>query len=248
MGPERGTPAPRWGESESETFQRLGAVFTPWRDAIAEVVCDLVPAETDEAFVAVDVGTGTGWLARALLEAFPLARVVALDGSPAMLRHARRLLAPFGQRAEVRRFELEESSWLEGLIGPVRCFASCLVLHHLADEQKRTLLRALRDRLEPGGALLVADILRPSSQRGWRHAARAWERDVRERSLQLTGDVAAFETFRRDGWNWFEHPDDPMDRPATLLDQLHWLIEAGFTGVDVFWVRAGHAVWGGFRT
>lgn len=235
----------RWSEAESEAFLRLGELFTPWRSQIAAVVADLVPADRDEAFVAVDVGSGDGWLSEAVLRRYPRARVIALDGSPAMREAARRRLAPFGARAEVRAFELDAEGWALDLRAPVRCFVSCLAVHHLDDEGKRRLFRAMRSCLEPGGGVLVADLVRPASPQGWRHAARAWQRDVRDRARRLGAGEQARHLLEGD-WNWFEHPDDPMDRPARLVDHLRWLQEAGFEGVDVFWVRAGHAVFGGY--
>lgn len=33
--------------------------------------------------------------------------------------------------------------------------------------------------------------------------------------------------------------------PSRLLDQLKWLEEAGFQQVDVYWMQAGHAIYGG---
>jgi tRNA (cmo5U34)-methyltransferase len=39
----------------------------------------------------------------------------------------------------------------------------------------------------------------------------------------------------------------PIDRPSTLVDQLNWLQTAGSTQVDVFWLRAGHAIFGGWK-
>ena len=49
-------------------------------------------------------------------------------------------------------------------------------------------------------------------------------------------------------WNlWAETEPDPSDHPSTLLDQLRWLEEAGLSGVDVAWLKAGHAVFGGIR-
>lgn len=41
---------------------------------------------------------------------------------------------------------------------------------------------------------------------------------------------------------------DDIDFPSTLPEQLGWLVDAGFVGVDVFWARAGHALFGGFRS
>jgi hypothetical protein len=33
-----------------------------------------------------------------------------------------------------------------------------------------------------------------------------------------------------------------------LYEQLNWLSEAGFASVDCYWLRAGHAVYGGCRS
>jgi tRNA (cmo5U34)-methyltransferase len=40
------------------------------------------------------------------------------------------------------------------------------------------------------------------------------------------------------------NPQD-IDQPARLYDQLRWLEQAGFCDVDVFWMQAGHAIFGG---
>jgi hypothetical protein len=47
--------------------------------------------------------------------------------------------------------------------------------------------------------------------------------------------------------DYYRHPD-PLDRPSGLFEQLRWLAEAGFTGVDCFWMSAGHAVYGGYTS
>lgn len=235
-----------WLEADSELFASLGEVFTPGREEIERVLLEHVPAERDEPFMAVDVGCGQGWLSEAVLRAFPSARVLALDGSPEMLRVAGGLLAPYGGRAELRHFRLEEPAWISGIEGPVRCFLSSLVIHHLDDAEKRELFRLLQRRLEAGGALLYADVIEARSEAGRRHMARAWEEEVRRRSLRSRGDESAYRAFVDRGWNLFEHPD-PMDKPSGTAEQLRWLEEAGFTGVDAPWARAGHAVFCAYR-
>jgi len=35
--------------------------------------------------------------------------------------------------------------------------------------------------------------------------------------------------------------------PYRVFDQLKWLEEAGFSAVDCFWMRAGHAIYGGYK-
>jgi hypothetical protein len=48
-------------------------------------------------------------------------------------------------------------------------------------------------------------------------------------------------------WNYYTHPH-PIDKPSSLFDQLQWLSVAGFNIVDCFWMQAGHAVFGGFKS
>ena len=67
----------RWSETNSQTFLDRGRVFTPDRDGVARVIGDLIPADPADAFVAVDVCCGQGWLSAAVLARFPSARVVA---------------------------------------------------------------------------------------------------------------------------------------------------------------------------
>jgi len=234
-----------WSEDESEVFVEFGRAMVPGREEIERTFLDLIPAEADEPFTAVEIGTGAGWLSAAVLRAFPKARILGLDGSPEMLKTAEGQLAPYGDRAELRPFRLEEPSWVDGLPA-VRVFLSSLVLHHLDVSSKRVLFARLFDRLEPGAALLFADLMESRTERARRHFATAWEEEIRRRSLEIYGDRRAHEFFVRERWNIYDHPD-PMDKPSSLPEQLRWMEEAGFEGVDVFWARAGHALLGGYR-
>ena len=234
-----------WGEDESKVFVEFGRAMVPGREEIKRTFLDLIPAEPDEFFTAVEIGTGSGWLSAAVLREFPKARILGFDGSSEMLRTAGELLAPYQDRAGLRLFRLEESSWVDGLTS-VRAFLSSLVVHHLDGSGKRDLFGRLFDRLEPGGALLFADLMEPRTERARRHFAAAWEEEIRRRSLEIHGDGRAYEFFVRERWNIYDHPD-PMDKPSTLPEQLRWMEEAGFEGADVFWARAGHALLGGYK-
>lgn len=236
-----------WQESDSTTFLDLGRVFTPWRDEIEAAIAHFIPARPDERFSCVDVGTGDGWLADRVLARFPSAQVIALDGSAAMLARARERLSPYGSRADVRPFRLEDDSWIGELPGAVRCFLSSIVLHHLDDAQKWKMFRSLYRRLQPGGALLVADVIAPSSAEERSYAAQFWDDEVKRASLERCGDLSGFERFDAEQWNWYRYPD-PGDRPSRLTDQLRWLEETGFEGVGIYWLKAGHAVFGGSRS
>lgn len=239
--------ATAWSEADSKTFIALGEIYTPSRVHIQDTILGLIPARRDEAFLAVELGVGDGWLSAAMLEHFPRARVIGLDGSATMLESTANRLAPFAGRFDLQPFHLEDLSWLDALEGDVRCVVSSLVVHHLDGEGKRSLYRRLYERLVPAGALLLADLLAPESEWERRLMARQWDVVVRNQSLSLMGTLDAYRQFADDHWNIYDYPD-PVDMPSSGSEHLRWLSEAGFTGANIFWAYAGHAVYGGYKT
>lgn len=237
-----------WDESDSQGFLDHGKFFVPEREEQIAAVCALMP--DPGAGMVVDLCCGEGLLSRALLERFPQATVLACDGSDAMLDHVRRSLSPFGSRLGARRFDLADRSWrrFHDSPLPVRGFVSSLAIHHLDGAGKATLFRDLYAALAPGGALVVADLVQPQGAGAHRFAADSWDEAVRKRALELGGGAKPLEVFRSERWNYYADPTpDPLDQPSPLTDQLRWLTEAGFYGVDVVWMKAGHAVFGGVK-
>lgn len=234
----------RWTEADSRRFIDDGAVFVPSREEQIATLCGLIPARPNEAFTVAELGAGAGVLARAVLEAFPHCRYVALDGSAAMRARLTETLHRHRERVEVRDFELAERGWRAALPSPLRAVLASLVVHHLPAAGKRRLFADLARRLEPGGALLLADVVAPTGPAARETFARQWADAARAQSLALTGGLEAFERFERDGWNFYRGTPDPIDRPSRLDEQLRWLRAAGFATVDCFWMRAGHAIFG----
>lgn len=237
-----------WSEADSRAFLDVGDVFVPDRDEQVRALCAMVPAARDEAFTAVELGSGGGALARAMLETFPRCRYLALDRSPAMREHLAAALSHHRARVDVRAFELSETAWRQALPSPLRCVLASLVVHHLDDAGKRVLFADLARRLEPGGALLLADLVEPLTPAARSIFAQQWDDATRAQSLARTGGLEAYRRFDRERWNVFRaSKPDPIDRPARLVDQLDWLRAAGLARVDCFWLRAGHALFGGYR-
>lgn len=239
------TDQPAWQESDSTNFLDFGRFFVPDREEQIATLVDAVP-DPGEGLL-VDLCCGEGLLSRALLERFPNARVHAMDLSPAMLEAARAKLADHSERFSVQPFNLADRSW-RSFPEPVHAFVSSLAIHHLDGDGKRELYRELAAALAPGGAVVIADLVQPATPAARALAARAWDGSVRRRALDLAGHLGPYEEFQRQQWNlWAETEPDPIDRPSTLFDQLRWLEEAGLSGVDVYWMKAGHAVFGGVR-
>lgn len=238
--------SPRWQETDSETFVEYGSYFIPDREVQTDVICSLIPPAPGESRM-LDLCCGEGVLTYALLERFPGSHVLVYDGSQTMLDTARAALSIYAERFETRLFDLADTSW-RSFPTPLHAVVSSLAIHHLDTEQKQQLFRDVFAMLESGGAFIVADIIQPTSRQAIDLAGRQWDESVRRRSLQLGGDLSAYEEFHELGWNSFTAAEpDSIDKMSHLFDQLKWLEQAGFEGVDVFWAKAGHAVFGGYK-
>jgi len=235
-----------WTEGDSQVFLEDGRYFVPDRGVQIATLCAVIP-EPPEGSLLVDLGCGEGLLARALLGQFPSAKVLGLDGSAEMRKRARAACSSFGARFECRPFSLSDRSWRDFAESP-HAVVSVLAVHHLDDEGKRSLFRDIGARLAPGGAFVLADLVRPTTPDGMQLAAREWDRAVRRRALELDGHLGAFQRFQRLDWNLYSpRVEDPVDKPSSLVDQFRWLEEAGLERADVWWMRAGHAIFGAFK-
>jgi tRNA (cmo5U34)-methyltransferase len=233
---------PAWNEAISQTFIDYGRYFVPDRQTQIETLCRLFPKDPATLQV-LELCCGEGLLAEAILERLPAACLTGLDGSPEMLRQAGQRLARFGERFLGQPFDLAGREWRRP-DGYYQAILSSLAIHHLDGQAKQLLYQDLYEMLSSGGVLLIADLIQPVSAAGLENAAQAWDASVIQQALAFDGHSGAYEFFERECWNIFRHPD-PMDMPSGLYEQLNWLSQAGFTAVDVYWLKAGHAIYGG---
>jgi tRNA (cmo5U34)-methyltransferase len=233
-----------WDEDSSRTFLDYGRYFVPERERQIGIIGELIPPPPGGALL-VELCSGEGLLSRALLGRFPACRLLALDGSAAMRERTRATCGAEADRLAVAAFDLAGRDW-RAFAEPPHAIVSSLAIHHLDGREKRALFRDMAAALASGGVLVIADIVRPPDARGLAVAAQQWDEAVRARALALDGDLQAFAQFQRLGWNYFRDPDgDPIDKSSSLAEQLAWLGEAGFVGVDAHWLVAGHAIFSG---
>jgi tRNA (cmo5U34)-methyltransferase len=233
-----------WTENDSQTYREIANVAVPRRQEMTATLVAAVPFTADEPVKVLELGSGDGRLAEALLTVFPRATLTALDGSESMRREASTRLALFGDRARVGAFDLASLDWWDRMFG-VDLIVSSLCLHHLNDAKKQYLYRAAAERLSPRGALLIADLIDPQHPASRRLAADQWDAQAKQQA-DAFGAPELFRRFVDERWNHFRFPDE-NDRPAALFHQLVWLRHAGFAAVDCCWLNAGHGVFGGFK-
>ena len=233
-----------WDECVSKLFIDYGNYFVPDREYQIRTICDLIP-NTKKTITIIELCCGEGLLSGVLLEQFPNCTVYGYDGSPEMLNLAAQNLSRYGKRFIAQGFNLAEKDWRYPGIS-ANALVSSLCIHHLSGQQKRNLFKDVYRILSPGGVFIIADLVQPTSDLGSNHAADAWDESVLERAQEIDGNPSAFSYFEEVRWNFYRYGDpDNLDKPSGILEQLVWLQDAGFIGVDVFWMKAGHVIFGG---
>jgi trans-aconitate 2-methyltransferase len=127
-------------EWDADAYERLSAPQTRWGEAVVEWL-DLAGHER-----VLDAGCGTGRVTERLLDRLPRGRVVALDGSLAMIERARERLGD--ERVEYVLADLMEPL---PLAQPVDAVLSTAAFHWVPDHS--LLFRNLAAALHPGGQL-----------------------------------------------------------------------------------------------
>jgi acetylserotonin N-methyltransferase len=102
-----------------------------------------------------DLGGGTGHLAMAACERYPGLRAVVFDLPPVAA-----LAREHAERSAVGgRIEVAAGDFFTGPLPEADLYSLGRILHDWSDQKIESLLRAIFDRLPPGGALLIAEKL-----------------------------------------------------------------------------------------
>jgi len=129
---------------DARTYDRVADPMTRWGTRVLE----RLPLAGNERVL--DAGCGSGRVTESLMGRLPRGRVLALDGSPAMIEAARDRLARFGDRVEYLVADLGRSIPIDE---PVDAILSTATFHWVPDHD--SLFANLAAVLRPGG-LLVA--------------------------------------------------------------------------------------------
>lgn len=122
-------------------------------DELQTLIADA--AESVDVSRVLDLGSGTGVTARAVIDRHPRAQLVGVDASNEMLSHARRLVP----EATFVVARLEEAL----PEGPFDIVVSAFAIHHLDDDAKADLYQRIASSLRIGGRFVICDVVLPES-------------------------------------------------------------------------------------
>jgi SAM-dependent methyltransferase len=189
----------------------------------------------------LDVGSGDGAMSELLLGLEPEAEAVLVDFSEPMLAGAERRLGGSPRRWRAVRGDLSDPTWPSGLPpGRYDAAISAFAIHHLPPECKRAVFGELFELLAPGALFVNMDYV---SVRGPLEGV--WDEQIVANAVQAErerGGGRSGEQIERELL-----ADGEDDRPDSAEDQLDWLRQAGFEGVELHFKWAEAAIFGAVR-
>ena len=203
---------------------RIRTLIPLYDELIAEVARALGHAARPVKTI-VDLGIGTGALARACLESAPGARVWGIDADADMMAVARARLGRLSRRAT-----MTTGSFLDTELPQCDAMVASYALHHIrSSREKLAFYRRCYRALRTGGVLINGDCA-PSS------TARGFARDLDVWFTHLSKSFGSPARGRRVYESWADE-----DVYVPLADEIDLLERAGFS-VDVPWRRSPFAV------
>jgi tRNA (cmo5U34)-methyltransferase len=219
-------------EGEAREFDQIILKLIPYYHEMIRALIAAIPFEASDKIKVIDLGCGTGSIAKKVKETYPNAQVTCVDIAENMIEMARIKLSSYSDvRYQASDFyQLNFSETYDVVI-------SSLALHHLiTDEDKQDFYSKIYKALPPGGIFYNADVVLASGS----HLQEAY---IRQWKDFMSKSVSKQEIEDK----WIPKYKEE-DRPARLMDQLAWLSKIGFVDTDVVWKFYNFAVYGGTKS
>lgn len=166
----------------------------------------------------LELGCGTGNLSSLLIERFPKSEIVLVDISADSIDACRERFA--GDRLECRQADFRD---LEFAGSEFDLVVSSISVHHLDAAEKQRLFSRVHGWLNESGVFAYADQHAGDTDETTEHHHRNWK------SLSMAAGSTEEE------WEmWMKHQAE-HDHLDTLLSQIDWLRQCGFSSVDCTW-------------
>lgn len=217
-------------EEEAQEFDAIIRRLIPNYEQMLDALVIALPFHQRQSIRVVDLGCGTGTIARRIKDVYPLAQVTCVDIAEKMLNIAQLKL---GEADDDLRYQLANFEDYE-FDSTYDVAVSSLALHHLvSNDDKIKFYKKIYNCLTVGGVFYNADVILGSSP------------ELQERYMEKWREYMLLQVSAKEiDQKWIpQHYDE--DHPASLMSQLDWLQDVGFLEVDVVWKYYNFSVYGG---
>ena len=218
-------------EAEAHEFDSIIVKIIPYYDQMIQVLIDSVQFITYDNIRIIDLGCGTGSIAKKLADKFPNSKIVCLDIASKMI--------------EIAKYKLQDYKNTEFIVGDFSkidfheqfdVVVSSLALHHIqTDNEKKEFYTRIYSILTNSGQFINADVVLATTDYQQAINMSRWI-DYMNKSVSMEEIL-----------NKWIPGHKTEDRPSKLMDQLKWLEDIGFKNIDVLWKYYNFSVYGGMK-
>lgn len=220
-------------EQEAKDFDYIIPLLIPFYNEIYEILVETIPFSSGCPLKILDIGCGTGTLAKKLKENFPLAQITCLDFSNNMINIAKDKL--FQYQDDIK-FLIGNFNGLE-LKNKYDVVVSCFALHHIPnDKEKIKTYKNICKNLNFGGIFITADIVL------------GVDNSIRHLYFQKWKDFIGQSFPKKVIEEELLPKYQAGDNPSNLFNHLKWLEKSGFKDVETIWKYFNFAIWSGRKT
>lgn len=199
-----------------EMSRRVGECVAAWR-----------PVAAAPPLQVLELGCGTGFTTRQLLDSREDARILAVDNAPAMLAQARELLTEPLAAGRLELRELDALSALQSLANnSVDIVASAYALHNFLSGYRSRVLAEILRVLKPGGVFVNGD----------RYAIDDPAEHLRQLQEEIRGYFRVFREMQRldllEQWVVHVFSDESEEHLMRLQPALNEMEALGYTHVQ----------------
>ncbi|RAK17351.1 tRNA (cmo5U34)-methyltransferase [Anoxybacillus vitaminiphilus] len=204
--------AEKFNENAAQYDRQRRKLIPCFNDFYSIPVSVMNTAKTVPAIL--DMGAGTGLFTSFILEKYPRANITLIDISEKMMEIAKKRFANYPNvNYIVDDYTKHEFNTKFDMI------VSSLSIHHLTDDEKKSLYRRVYSLLNEDGLFLNADQVLGHTPFIDALYKNDWQNKIENSGLTREEIDSAYERTK-------------LDKMSTLHDQLNWLKESGFEDVD----------------
>jgi tRNA (cmo5U34)-methyltransferase len=218
-------------EEEAKEFDNIIQKLIPFYNEMLEALLLALPHTKTQKIRVADLGSGTGTIAKMILEKYPNSILTYVDLAANMM--------------ETAKIKLGKYKSIEYIVADFHNFnfrkkydvvVTSLALHHLRnDKEKKKFFKKIFDALNKNGVFYNADVVLGSNETLQNSYMNKWKEFMRRKI-----SVSEIE------YKWIPKYKEE-DRPAKLIEQMKWLEEIGFEDTDIIWKYYNFAVYGAVK-
>lgn len=217
-------------DKAAHSYDQSRKRLVPCFDKLYGTALDVIPFEPNARINILDLGAGTGLLSALISETYPAARLTLIDISSEMLDKAK---ARFGLDND--KFEYRVADFATEEIGDAYdLVVSALALHHTPQDQLKDVFKKVYGTLNGSGWFINVDQTLGATPGIESRYDAAHQREIRAAGGSEAELATALNRMK-------------ADKTATLVNQLAWLQEAGFIGVDCWYKDHRFVVYSGIK-